>query len=1058
MSLKFLPLITIVFIASCTPFSEQPPAPAQQTGFYKSPPLFQYRPDVNRSGQSIDRFGPVGIGIELHKPAWVMKIKNIEEGSPAALTGQLKVGMTIETINGEILKDIDPRIQLGNMITRAESKNGKITLVVRDKKDHEPTSVDVIIPTLGSYSDVWPLQCKKSDAIVSNLADLLRQKEKVQLSYLDAPAILFMLSTGEATDLAVVKRWVKHLVTEYDKAQTLTANNWTIGRAGTALCEYYLRTGDPSILPLLQLMVDHALWDEYNNAWAHGMYRGKNHMVPNTEMAFGYMGGGHMNACGVHMATFLLLAKECGTDVNEELLQNSLKHFYRFASHGTVPYGDQLPEPTYVDNGRDGGLAFTMAAAASLMPNGQNSVYTKASEHAAVKGFYSTSWMLIGHTGGGVGELWRSASMGLMYQKKPTKYREFMNNRKWWYELSRRWDGSFGVLGGGRYDKPESWGVRMGMTYTVPRKTLRLTGAPKTQFSKSHALPKRPWGNLSDEAFHSIEPAIQPNGDLWDVDSETLAKDASRPVGQRMKSPEVSDDILMRYAHHPDHGIRQGAAGRINKHQRDHLVPVLLQSNDPRVRHTGAMTIYGTFKRSPMETERVTPEMVTLLMKMINDPKEALWGVENALRAMGQAPKAFIEPHVSSLTPWLSHKEWWLSAAAMRPLAKVVDDPRFYKNILDPVGKIASRNTRVSLTSSISQLTKGLVDAAPNIQRYAVTVLGKAYLSFPSASELHPPGKITMNAAESVMLKSIGSTMSHLPSGLDELFRVGKARSPKTPFPQKNIFLSGDPKTFSPQIKQAFLDVLIPEFIKTNQDKLRAESEAKPFSGMFPTGTMDQLAELYKKAGVFHYQWKDFGPNRLNMKWDYHSFDPAEKKMWVPGPRYRNVTLPKGMESWYTTHFDPSSNGWESGLAPFGQRDGALRIKGGCSNEVCWCSDPMKTLWKNEVLLLRGTFKFPKIKPDHRYRLLIGGGSHVNQGDGYEVYINGKLLQKVNRGPRKYEGGKPRGVFIPANFVEKFNKGPVTIAVKSFLSLRSRSQTIENHLSLWLQEMKQPPL
>ena len=67
----------------------------------------------------IDRFGPVGLGIELHQPAFVMKIKNVEEGSPAAATGQLKKGQLIESINGQKLADIDPRIQLAQILGAA---------------------------------------------------------------------------------------------------------------------------------------------------------------------------------------------------------------------------------------------------------------------------------------------------------------------------------------------------------------------------------------------------------------------------------------------------------------------------------------------------------------------------------------------------------------------------------------------------------------------------------------------------------------------------------------------------------------------------------------------------------------------------------------------------------------------------------------------------------------------------------------------------------------------------------------------------------------------------
>jgi len=49
--------------------------------FYTRPAVFSTRPsDTTTLIQSVDRFGPVGIGIELHPPAFVMKVKNVEEG------------------------------------------------------------------------------------------------------------------------------------------------------------------------------------------------------------------------------------------------------------------------------------------------------------------------------------------------------------------------------------------------------------------------------------------------------------------------------------------------------------------------------------------------------------------------------------------------------------------------------------------------------------------------------------------------------------------------------------------------------------------------------------------------------------------------------------------------------------------------------------------------------------------------------------------------------------------------------------------------------------------
>ena len=43
--------------------------------------------------------------------------------------------------------------------------------MVRDSPDAQPQTVVVKIPVLGPYSATWPLNCKKSDTIVANLAN-----------------------------------------------------------------------------------------------------------------------------------------------------------------------------------------------------------------------------------------------------------------------------------------------------------------------------------------------------------------------------------------------------------------------------------------------------------------------------------------------------------------------------------------------------------------------------------------------------------------------------------------------------------------------------------------------------------------------------------------------------------------------------------------------------------------------------------------------------------------------------------------------------------------------
>lgn len=149
--------------------------------------LFNPYPQTTGRGSGswlVRNFGPVGIGIELVRPGMTMKIKNVEKGSPAEQAGKLKPGQIIESINGVALKDIDPRIILGNLITEAEAKDGKVNLKIQGEG-----VVTVQIPVMGAYSKTWPVNCPKSDKIVRNLADLVAKQDKRNWGGSDFPAL-----------------------------------------------------------------------------------------------------------------------------------------------------------------------------------------------------------------------------------------------------------------------------------------------------------------------------------------------------------------------------------------------------------------------------------------------------------------------------------------------------------------------------------------------------------------------------------------------------------------------------------------------------------------------------------------------------------------------------------------------------------------------------------------------------------------------------------------------------------------------------------------------------
>jgi hypothetical protein len=1034
-----------------------------EDSYYKTLPLFSTAPSPTQSLQSIDRFGPVGMGIDLIQPAFTMRIKNIEEGSPAAATGKLQKGQIIESINGQKLADIDPRIQLGQILEAAEATNGILRFVIKDQT--EPVTVKV--PVLGAYSKTWPLNCPKSDKIVRQVADYLSQPGATE--GLGGIGMLFLVSTGEDKDLAVARNWAR-------KAHAHTYP-WYIGYGGIGLAECYLRTGDPEILANIQKWVDNAVKSQYNDAWA-----GRGGVLTTY-------GQGHLNAAGTHVVTFLLLAKECGADVPDHALLGALRHFYRYAGRGGNPYGDDRPELGFVDNGKNGKLAFAMAAAAALTPDGENSVYAKARDICAIQSFYTTSFMLHGHTGGGIGEIWRSAAMGLLYDKKPEQYRDFMDNRKWHYDLSRRFDGSFGILGGSGYDK-EQWGVAYPLAYTIPRKTLRVTGAPPTRFSKPYQLPKQPWGNDADDLFLSLLPVPDKNGKIRDLSGETLANDSSMHLLRRFHGEEQpSDDEIRRLIYHPEHNIRFVAASKalgINSgyigwrkpggEVRPELVMEFLRHKDPRVRRAMFHAIAEVLRREK-RTEVLSQDILDLAVQAVKDPMESWWIKDAALQVIGHGSADQVAPHVDHLLPYLKHEESWLQNAALAALTPVAADERCYRKTLPAIGDLLLTNQRVSVTRGMTpDILAEIKEAKPEVQKLAAETLRETYTGY--AGVKTAPGGQNITATYDFHLESIAASLAGVPGGLDVLYLIARERFPDKILPYKEFFLNADPSGFGPELKKAItpiiLDELIPEFVGKNRVNLHklAAGEVQNVCCGGPQDVVNGLVALYERAGRDEFAWRMF-VDLNEAEWSYHSFDPIAAEQ-VPFDqlvsRYREVTMPNSMENWFSPKFEPATAGWKRGNSPFGQYDGEIpnppvsKCSEHCVGPVCYGATKVNTLWEKEVLLLRGTFKVPALKLGHRYRLRVNHSVHVGNGGGFAVYINGKQLIEQPNCIGRGGGEKPYGAYITKEWFDDFQGGEITIAVKSFLRFNDKYKSMpskrvpQGRISLHLEEQKLPPM
>lgn len=738
-----LPLLLIfLFVAVASSLEAQ--------AVYKGPELFAFRPAPHAKEYKISRFGPVGISMTLVQPAFQIRVDDVEKGSPAE--GKLKKGQVITTINGETLHSIDPRIQLGNMITKAEATDGVLEFTLKSG-----SKTTVRIPVMGSYSPTWPLNCPKSEKIIKNFADHIikessKPKKEAQVGFCEM-GMLFLLSTGDDQYLPIVKRWI-HKYAVKDKPMNYA---WFWGYRGIMLCEYYLRTGDKAILPHIQESVNNAVQYECFGAW------GGRGLMARTNYGGG---GGHLNAGSTLACGFLMLAKECGVKVPDETLNRVLAHFYRYAGRGVVPYGNGLPEKGFADNGKNGKLAFAMAAAASLSGS-DDSIYARARDTAALSSFYNVSYMLLGHTGGGIGEIWRSAAMGLLYEKMPNHYRDFMNQRCWHYELSRRHDGSMAIVnGGGRYDNIE-WGAGYALTYTIPRKTLRITGAPPTKYSNRYKLPENPWGNKADMDFVAKLPPMMPDGSRIDISGETIETSAAAAIQRQLKSPNLDVDTVRYYMHHPQFMVRTSAAQQIRRFE-PVLMTEFLQSKDARVR---CAALDGMLLSNALE-KLITYENLEIIVQMVSDPEESWYVKHYAMEVMKKMPPKAVVPHVDKIIPYLQHEEWWLQKAALNALVPVMAHPACYEKVIPAIGECLKSNQLHNVTwdlrSGRNRAMDSLVKSSPKTRQLALRVFKGTFLGYEPLKGEHPHNMEKVNGPNR---QSLAEMLVKLPGGYDALYQ-----------------------------------------------------------------------------------------------------------------------------------------------------------------------------------------------------------------------------------------------------------------------------------------------
>lgn len=429
-----------------------------------------------------------------------IRITLVEEGSPAA--GVLEAGDVILGTGDQPFSH-DPRTEFGKALSTAESEAGGGKLSLLRWRDGKRESVTIALPVLGTYGRTAPYDCPKSTRILEQGCAALARRMS-DPGYRGNPITrslnaLALLASGEPEHLPLVRReaqWAAEFSAE-------SFQTWWYGYAIMFLAEYVMATGDDSVMPgLRRLALESAHGQSIVGSWGHKFAGSDGRLV----------GYGMMNSPGIPLTIGLVMARAAGVrdpEVSRAIERSAgLLRFY--IGKGAVPYGDHHPwMQTHEDNGKCGMSAVLF----DLLEEPAGAEFFSRMSVASHGAERDT-----GHTGNFFNMLWAIPGVA---QSGPHATGAWMKEfGAWYFDLARRWDGSFLHQGppGMRKDKYGGWdctGAYL-LAYAVPLKRIWLTGkrpaiAPQLDAAEANALVRDGlgWSNKDrDSAYDALAPDV----------------------------------------------------------------------------------------------------------------------------------------------------------------------------------------------------------------------------------------------------------------------------------------------------------------------------------------------------------------------------------------------------------------------------------------------------------------------------------------------------------------------------------------------------------------------
>jgi len=186
--------------------------------------------------------------------------------------------------------------------------------------------------------------------------------------------------------------------------------------------------------------------------------------------------------------------------------------------------------------------------------------------------------------------------------------------------------------------------------------------------------------------------------------------------------------------------------------------------------------------------------------------------------------------------------------------------------------------------------------------------------------------------------------------------------------------------------------------------------------------------------------WKPIGkPLPEDRTWRFISIDPREKKDKLgeyADRRFRDITLPAGMEQWYMPGFDDSQ--WMEGKAPIGKGDwkhSGITL------------DKHRSNWgEGEFLLMRTTFEVDELNYE-AYRIAILARQ------GFNIYLNGHKIHTYI-----WWNDKPyyRSIILGNEEIQYLKKGVNVLAAYANDQYGRGSTEHYAAIDLWVEGITQP--